>query len=246
MTLSGLQQSVPFITAEQMREVDRGMVDDYGILLVQMMENAGRCLAHLARHRFLDGDARGRRVTVLAGTGGNGGGGLVCARRLANWGADVQVRLSRPPSELTEVPRRQLDILEQMGLPAEVASGDGDMPPGDLMIDALVGYSLRGAPTGSTGALIRAANRHDAPVLALDIPSGVDATTGKVHDPAVSATATLTLALPKEGLRAEQARPHVGELYLADLGVPQDLYARPPLELNVGPIFAEDDIVRLW
>ena len=80
---------VPFITTDQMREVDRAMIEDYGISLVQMMENAGRNLAQLARQRFLDGDPRGRRVLVLAGTGGNGGGGLVCARRLRNWGAEV-------------------------------------------------------------------------------------------------------------------------------------------------------------
>ena len=71
---------VPFITTDQMREVDRAMIEDYGISLVQMMENAGRNLAQLARRRFLDGDPRQRHVVVLAGAGGNGGGGLVCAR----------------------------------------------------------------------------------------------------------------------------------------------------------------------
>jgi NAD(P)H-hydrate epimerase len=80
------QVPVPFITTDQMREVDRAMIEDYGISLIQMMENAGRNLAHLARRRFLGDDPRGRRVVVLAGTGGNGGGGLVCARNLRNGG----------------------------------------------------------------------------------------------------------------------------------------------------------------
>jgi len=71
---------IPFITTDQMREVDRAMIEDYGISLVQMMENAGRNLAQLARSRFLQGDPTGRRVLVLAGKGGNGGGGMVCAR----------------------------------------------------------------------------------------------------------------------------------------------------------------------
>ena len=79
-------ESRPSITADQMREVDRAMVEDYGIQLTQMMENAGRNLAHLARYRLLEGDPRGERVLVLAGKGGNGGGGAVCARRLHNWG----------------------------------------------------------------------------------------------------------------------------------------------------------------
>ncbi len=79
-------RDIPFVTTDQMREVDRAMIDDYGITLLQMMENTGRELARLARSRFLGGDPRASRVEVLAGTGGNGGGGLVCARRLHGWG----------------------------------------------------------------------------------------------------------------------------------------------------------------
>ncbi|HUM67274.1 MAG TPA: NAD(P)H-hydrate epimerase, partial [Chloroflexota bacterium] len=70
---------IPALTTRQMAEVDRGMIEDYHIDLIQMMENAGRNLAHLARERFLNGDPRGQKVVVLAGTGGNGGGALVCA-----------------------------------------------------------------------------------------------------------------------------------------------------------------------
>ena len=79
------------LTTSQMIEVDRAMIEDYHIDLIQMMENAGRNLAHLARERFLHGDPRGQKVVVLAGTGGNGGGALVCARRLHNYGADARV-----------------------------------------------------------------------------------------------------------------------------------------------------------
>ena len=77
-------KDIPYLTTDQMREVDRAMIEDYYIELIQMMENAGRNLAHLARTRFLGGDPRGQHVVVLAGSGGNGGGGLVCARRLHN------------------------------------------------------------------------------------------------------------------------------------------------------------------
>ena len=93
--------------------------------------------------------------------------------------------------------------------------------------------------------LIRAANHHGAPVLSLDVPSGVDTSTGQVREPAIRAAATMTLALPKEGLRSQAAAAVVGELYLADVSVPPELYARPSLALSVGPIFAKDDIVRL-
>ena len=87
---------IPYITADQMREVDRLAIEGYGILLVQMMENAGRCLADLARDRFLEGDPRGREVLVSAGSGGNGGGGLVAARRLQTWDASVRVYSAQP------------------------------------------------------------------------------------------------------------------------------------------------------
>ncbi len=237
---------VPFITTDQMREVDRAMIDDYDIVLIQMMENAGRELAHLARSRFLEGDPRGRKVLVLAGTGGNGGGGLVCARRLDNWGADVTVWLSAPPSQLAETPRQQLTILERMEVPIEIAGDESELPSADLIVDALIGYSLSGAPRGASAGLIRAANTHAAPVLALDVPSGVDTATGAVYDPAISAEATLTLALPKQGLQHDAAKKQVGELYLADISVPPGLYSHPPLGLDVGPLFANDDILRVW
>ena len=237
---------VPFITTDQMREVDRAMIEDYGISLLQMMENAGRNLAQLARQRFLDGDPRGRRVLVLAGTGGNGGGGLVCARRLHAWGAEVRVWMTAPSTGLADVPLHQLGILQRMGISIVVAGELLVLPPADLLVDAMIGYSLTGPPTGLVATLIDAANNHGAPILALDVPSGVNTTTGAATGAAIRAKATLTLAMPKVGLRAETAKEHIGELYLADISVPPELYARPPLDLKVPNVFAQDEIVRLW
>jgi len=239
-------QDIPYLTTAQMVEVDRIMMQDFKIELIQMMENAGRNLAHLARVRFLDDDPTGKKIVVLAGTGGNGGGALVCARRLHNWGARVQVFLSRPDEDFAQVPAHQLDIVRRMGIPValvqEILSGE----PPDLVIDGLIGYSLKGAPRGSAADLIRWANQQPAPVLALDAPSGVDTTTGFVYDPAIRATATLTLALPKEGLRAVNVKPVVGELYLADISVPPQLYEKAVPGMIVGALFAESEILRLW
>ncbi len=235
---------VPYLTTDQMIEVDRAMMEDYRIDLIRMMENAGRNLAHLARERFLGGDPRGHRVVVLAGTGGNGGGALVAARRLHNYGAIVSVFVTKPDDEFTPVPGQQLDLLRGMGVTISGAGEIDTTDPADLVLDGVIGYSLRGAPRGEAGVLIRWANDDPAPVLSLDAPSGVDTTTGTVFEPAVRATATMTLALPKEGLRAPGVEDHVGELYLADISVPPELYARF-LGIEVGPIFAESDIVRL-
>ncbi len=235
--------SVPTVSAEQMREVDRLMEEQYGVALHQMIENAGRNLAHLARRRYFDDDVRNRPILVLAGSGGNGGGGLVCARRLHNWGADVGVWLTKPADDLGAVPRRQLGILEAMDVPVTIAIGVDDLPAADLVVDAIIGYSLSGAPIGSAAALVAAANRHHAPVLSLDSPSGLDPDTGVPHEPAIRADATMTLALPKTGLLASAAAEHVGELYLADISVPPALYSA--LGIAVGPIFARCDVVRL-
>ena len=246
MPLDGPQMDIPFITVDQMHEVDRAMEDDYHIELVQMMENAGLALANLASRRFLAGDPRGHRVLVMAGTGGNGGGGLVCARRLRNRGAIVEVWLTQQEEAFNEIPGHQLDILQRMGTPLHVPGENVELPQADLLIDALIGYSLRGAPRGPSAALIGAANAHGAPILSLDVPSGVDSDTGTVHEPSMQAAATLTLALPKRGFLTESAKSSIGELYLADISVPPELYERPPLGLTVGHIFAREDIVRIW
>jgi NAD(P)H-hydrate epimerase len=239
-------EPVPALTTTQMIEVDRAMMEDYRIDLIQMMENAGRNLAHLARERFLNGDPRGRKIVLLAGTGGNGGGALVCARRLHNYGGEVRVIITKPASDFAPVPGRQLDILRRMAVPVATAEEVDDGPqPADLVIDGIIGYSLKGRPRGSAAALIQWANRQAAPVLALDAPSGLDTTSGAVYDPAIRAAATMTLALPKAGLLTGQAANFVGELYLADISVPPGLYAGPTLGLAVGPIFAHSDIVRI-
>lgn len=245
MDIPILDDEIPWLTTEQMIEVDRAMMEDYRIDLVRMMENAGRNLAHLARARFLDGDPRDRRVTVLAGTGGNGGGALVCARRLHNYGARVQVLLTRPDADFTRVPGEQLAILRRMGVAVAGAAGAAATAAQDLVIDGIIGYSLKGAPRGDAAVLIRWANAAGAPILALDAPSGVDTTTGAVFEPAIRAAATLTLALPKAGLRVPAVAGLVGELYLADISVPPALYAAPALRLEVGSIFAQGDIVRV-
>ena len=237
--------AVPYLTTDQMREVDRAMIEDFKIDLIQMMENAGRNLAHLARHRFLGGDPSGKQVAVLAGTGGNGGGALVCARRLHNYGAQVSVFVTRPDQDFTPVAAHQLEILRRMLVPVSPSEPLNMSGTPALIIDGVIGYSLQGDPLGTAADMIRWANGQGVPILALDAPSGVDTTSGTVFDPAINATATMTLALPKAGLRAPGVESQVGELYLADISVPPSLYDEPALGLKVGNVFAQSDIVRL-
>ena len=233
---------VPAVTAAQMREVDRIMVEDLGISILQMMENAGHAFAELTRIQ-LSGLSR-RRVVVLAGRGGNGGGGMAAARRLAIWGAEVRVVLAHPDAALAEPPARQLASLRAMGVPvhrpAEAASL---LHQADVVLDALLGYSLDGPPRDPEAGLIRTANSHGLPILSLDLPSGLDPDRGVPYDPTIRAARTLTLALPKAGLLRPEAARSVGELWLADLSVPARAYAG--FGITPGPLFAESDLIRI-
>jgi NAD(P)H-hydrate epimerase len=237
---------IPTVTVDQMREVDRLMMEELHIALLQMMENAGRALADQAR-RLLGGNARHKRVVVLAGRGGNGGGGLTAARRMAIWGADVSVVLGAGRSAFEGVPLHQLRILERLGIAvheAAVASGSSAvLPAADVVLDALIGYSLSGPPREPVASLIRATNDSRTPVIALDIPSGLDGDSGQPNEPTIRAALTVALALPKAGLVQPAAREWVGDLYVADISVPALVYER--LGLQVSPIFAAADVVRV-
>ena len=241
---------VPAIDTAAMVEVDRLMVGEFAIGIVRMMELAGRNLAHLARVRFLGGAPANRHAVVLAGGGGNGGGALVCARRLAGWGARVRVFLAEAPDGMRGIAGEQRALLAKIGVPGADDQGRPDAlaearETADVIIDGLIGYGLKAAPQGLAGSFIEIVAASASKMLALDVPSGLDATTGEAHGPAVRAEATMTLALPKTGLTAAAARAHVGDLYLADIGVPPALYALPRLGLNVPPLFARSDILRL-
>ena len=205
---------VAAVTATQMREIDRIAVEETGPNLFQMMENAGRNLASLA----VESVGRRARVVVLAGPGGNGGGGICAARHLANHGVQTALAFTEPGA-LGEVPSFQRKVFQSSG--GEELDRLPRDPP-DLVIDAIFGYSLSGPPRGAGAEFIRWANGCGAPILALDIPSGLDATTGEAKGDVIRARWTMTLALPKTGLRPDQT----GELFLADIGIPQGVYRR--------------------
>ena len=171
---------VPAVDSATMLEADRVATDQLGLGLLQMMENAGRELAELTR-RALGGSVVGRSVIVLAGTGNNAGGGLVAARRLAGWGADVCVAFARPILRLRPGPCAQLEPLLAAGVRTAVAGHDrsypelaGEVLHADAVIDALIGYSLHGAPDDAYQPLIGLASLGDGPVISLDLPSGID------------------------------------------------------------------------
>jgi len=225
---------VPAVTADQMREIDRIAVDETGPNLFQMMENAGRNLATLTID-LLGTDWREAKIVVLAGTGGNGGGGICAARHLANHGANVALVLA-DPTGLGEVPRWQQTIYENTG--GRDADDPDPLQP-DLIIDALIGYGLQSAPRGRFAQFIRWANASGHQILALDVPSGIDATTGEAPGEVIQAAWTLTLALPKTGLLPQRT----GALYLADIGIPEKTYRRA--NIHYRSPFGASYVIRL-
>jgi NAD(P)H-hydrate epimerase len=210
---------VPAVTTDQMREIDRIAMEETGPNLFQMMENAGRNLAEMTLE-CLGANWRQARIVVLAGTGGNGGGGIVAARHLANHGASVELCLAAP-DKLGEIPAWQYKIFRSTA-GKEASPRDLDKEAVLIVLDALIGYSLQSAPRGVFADLIAWANSTGAPILSLDVPSGMDSTTGETPGDFIQATWTMTLALPKTGLASGKA----GQVLLADIGIPQETYRR--------------------
>ncbi len=220
VTASGMQ--VPAVTTDGMREIDRIAIEETGPNLFQMMENAGRNLA-LQAIEVLGPTWRERHILVLAGPGANGGGGICAARHLANHGADVTLVRAAPVSA-GGVPAFQHHVYAGAGGREMEADALRDEQP-DLLVDALIGYGLSAPPHGIAAELIAWANDSATPILSLDIPSGVDATTGDTPGIAIRPRWTMTLALPKTGLRPDNC----GQLVLADIGIPAGTFRRAGL-----------------
>ncbi len=217
-------------TREQMRELDRRAIEDYGLPGVVLMENAGRGAAEVALE-MLD-DPCARRVVLLCGRGNNGGDGFVIARHLHN--AGVGVRLVSAFDRNRADPRGDagihLRVVERMGLSLLDAEDDAGcaraaalMKEADLIVDALLGTGLSGDVRDPCLSLIRLINAADRPVLAVDIPSGLDANTGVVLRAAVRATRTATFAGPKVGFTLNEGPAHTGLVTVVDIGMPREL-----------------------
>jgi len=230
---------VVYVTAEEMRKMDDVTIQEFHVDVLVLMENAGRATATLAKQILRD-TTFGKRVACLVGGGNNGGDGMVAARHLANWGAEVNVIVGATKDRMKDVPLEQLHVLEKMGIP--ILLGDYNLRDYDLLIDGLIGYGLEGNPREKIAVMIKDANASGRPILALDLPSGMNATTGEAYDPCIKAIATITLALPKTGFLTPGASPYIGSLYLADISIPQKVYQS--FRLQKTP-FQADTIVKI-
>ena len=233
-------REVPSCTALQAAEADRVAMAELDIPLEALMENASRQVAAAAR--ALLGRSDGARVMALAGRGNNGGDALGALRHLRGWGAAVQGVVTAPPERLGRLCAMQLDIHRKLGTPLRPLS-EATLADADLLLDGLLGHGSRGAPGPDLATVIGAANRSGVPILAIDLPSGMEPDTGQPLGIAVRADVTVTLSLPKAGLLEKEAHALTGELLLADVGLPAEAFGRQGIDTR--GIFASGDLLRV-
>ena len=209
-------------TRDQIRKVDQLAVERYHIPSIVLMENASRGLADHALRML--GDKR--RVLIICGGGNNGGDGLAAARHLHNRSIDVTIYLTRPAESYTGDALINLRICQAMNLSLMGHDTPPEkLPPADLLLDGLFGTGLTEPVRPPFDAIIQWMNRQPAPILAIDIPSGLDCDTGKSLGVAVKAAATVSFVGMKLGFLDKQAKAYTGTVYLADIGAPWELAA---------------------
>ena len=209
-------------TREEIREVDRIAIEDYAMPGVILMENAGRGATQMALEML--GDREHPRVSIVCGRGNNGGDGYVVARHLDNRGIGVTVHLLAPRDKIGGDALINLQIAEKMKLDIrDAAAGELDFAGSGLIVDAMLGTGLSGEVREPFRAAIRAINAAAKPVLAIDIPSGLDANTGEILGTCVRATRTATFALPKIGFTRKSGPAMCGNVTVVDIGVPREI-----------------------
>jgi len=227
------------VTAEEMAALDRKAAGDYGIPSIVLMENAGSMVAR-AVLKLLRGNRRGPKVLVLAGKGNNGGDGLVAARHLLNRGIEVKVFLLAREEDLQGDAAINLKIYRNMGGRVYTIADDKGLQRldiallyADVVVDAIYGTGFKGKVAGDVAKVIELVNQRERPVISVDLPSGLEANSGRVHGACIRAGVTVTFGLPKAGHLLEEGRIYCGELQVADIGIPAKLVQETDLKLDL-------------
>jgi NAD(P)H-hydrate epimerase len=216
------------LTRDQVRELDRRAIEEFGVPGVVLMENAGRSMAELLRSLGING-----LVVLCCGKGNNGGDGFVIARHLDNAGFRVRVLLFVDPAQLSGDAAVNHRILAVSAIPIEVFAGlpldeerlGRELADADWIVDALFGSGLRGAVQPPFDRIIAAINATSARVFAVDIPSGLDCDTGQPLGVAVRAHHTGTVAAMKKGFLEPFAAGWLGQVHPIDMGAPRAIFA---------------------
>jgi len=207
------------VTAEEMMELDRRAIEDLGIPSIVLMENAGRYVAEEAVDM-----SPGRKISVICGKGNNGGDGFVAARYLQEMGFDVFVALIGRIDEVKHDPKVNI---ERLKVPINELVDDHSfevmkekIEDSDLIIDSIFGIGISSDLLSPYFEIVTWLNSLHKPILAVDVPSGLNATTGKIMSAAVKATKTITFAAAKTGFFKADGPVCVGKVVVADIGIP--------------------------
>lgn len=241
------------VSAKVMRAIDRSAIKDYGIKGLVLMENAGRGVAEVVIEELESCVREGRRakVSILCGKGNNGGDGFVIARHLANNKVDAIVFVLGSTKDIKGDARANLTIWNNMGGEAlEIKSTRtlkkfaSKIRHSDIIVDAIFGTGLTTDVRGVCKDAIELINKSKKPIVSVDIPSGIDATTGRLLGRAVRADITATMALAKLGSVIYPGRDYTGELILVDIGLPSQLIEDPSIEWNLIDVDTVKDTLR--
>jgi NAD(P)H-hydrate epimerase len=209
------------LTRDQVRSIDRRATEEYHVPGIVLMENASRGVADAAERFFLP---RASRVLILCGGGNNGGDGLAAARHLHNRGHAVTIGLLIDPARYKGDAKTNWDIVQAMRLPSSAFDAAAIRATrADLILDAVFGTGLTDAPRDPFPQIVNAIQDHGAPILAIDLPSGLDCDTGRPPGACVRATRTVTFVAEKVGFANPEARQYTGEITVADIGCPREL-----------------------
>jgi ADP-dependent NAD(P)H-hydrate dehydratase / NAD(P)H-hydrate epimerase len=222
------------LTAEDVARLDAAALA-CGVTTLQLMEIAGWQVARCAWRHIGNSPSD---IVVIAGYGNNGGDGLVAARHLATWGCTVTAIVVAGESRIQGIVREHVHSARACGVDVTISADAGAVAsrgaPTALVIDAILGTGLRSAPRDPQASVIRAVNGSGRPILSVDVPSGLDATSGEAFDPCVRATLTCTLTAMKRGLWGGAAPGYAGEIWVADIGMPAAAWARAGLHQPPG------------
>ncbi len=226
------------VKAWQMKEIDKRAIEEYGIPGMVLMENAGIRTVEVIEE-ILDG-VEGKTIVIIAGSGNNGGDGLVIARHLINAGGQVYTFVMGQEEELTPDTLTNYQIIKHMASNLTLLKNEEDLDKlmlallsADLVVDSIYGIGFKGKLNDFDSKVATMINWGKAPVVAVDIPSGVEADTGKVQNVAVQALHTVTFGLPKVGLLLEPGKNYTGTLSVADISIPRTLLTDDRLNFNI-------------
>lgn len=204
------------VSVEEMQELDRMAIEERGVSSIALMENAGRAVSEVALSELKG--IKGKKVAVFCGGGNNGGDGFVAARYLFNKGVKVSVYLISKRSDLKNDPEINARLLEDIGVDICEISRPLSVDS-DLIIDAIFGIGLKGEVKKPAKDIIIDLNKKSIPVISVDVPSGLDADTGKALGVSIKADITVSMQFPKKGFYKNKGPEYTGKIIVTDIGI---------------------------